>query len=279
MDPPSSARTTSSAILQPNMESVSNAIVTSDPVLARITRALVERYHPIRIVLFGSRARGDATGDSDYDLMVEVDEAERAKVEAEIDFFLFDQDWDVDPIVKTPAQYAEECDDVGLLAYQIEREGVVVYAREGAASVPMAAPKRVREPRRASARTVGLWIKRAENDYHVLAHHAAYGDYAADVVCFHAHQSAEKYIKAVIVSLNCVPPRTHRLGRLLKLCPERLLRDRDVGHSCAVLLVLFRLSRYPDVREPTADEARAAVAAAGVVRGVARGTLAPDVKC
>ncbi len=256
-----------------NMESVSTTTAATDHVLAEITRALVERYHPIRIVLFGSRARGDATEDSDYDLMVEVDDAERAKVEAEIDFFLFDQDWDVDPIVKTPAQYAEECDDVGLLAYQIEREGVVVYAREGVASVPMVAPKRVREPRRASARTVGLWIKRAENDYTLMRGAVADPDFITDGICFHAHQSAEKYIKAVIVSLNRVPPRTHRLGRLLKLCPERLLRDREVRHSCAVLLVLFRLSRYPDVREPTADEARAAVAAAGVVRGVAREVL------
>ena len=224
-------------------------------------------------MLFGSRARGDVTEESDYDLMVEVDDAERAKVEAEIDFFLFDQDWDVDPIVKTPAQYAEECDDVGLLAYQIEREGKVVYARDGVASLPMVTPKRVREPPRASARTVGLWIKRAENDYKALARLAAYGDYDTDVVCFHAHQSAEKYIKALIVSLNRVPPRTHRLGRLLKQCPERLRRDRDVRHSCAVLLVLFRLSLYPDVREPTADEARAAVAAAAIVRAAAREVL------
>jgi hypothetical protein len=35
-------------------------------------RRLVEAYHPERIYLFGSKARGDAGPDSDFDLMVIV---------------------------------------------------------------------------------------------------------------------------------------------------------------------------------------------------------------
>ena len=47
-----------------------------DPVLREIVRRLVGVYHPERIYLFGSTARGDAGADSDYDLMVIVpDEA------------------------------------------------------------------------------------------------------------------------------------------------------------------------------------------------------------
>jgi len=42
------------------------------PVLADMVRRLVEVYHPERIYLFGSAARGEATVDSDYDLMVIV---------------------------------------------------------------------------------------------------------------------------------------------------------------------------------------------------------------
>ena len=44
----------------------------SDPVLAETVRRLVEAYQPERIYLFGSKARGDASPDSDYDLMVVV---------------------------------------------------------------------------------------------------------------------------------------------------------------------------------------------------------------
>jgi predicted nucleotidyltransferase len=43
-----------------------------DPVLAEAVRRLVAAYHPERIYLFGSVARGDAGPDSDYDLMVVV---------------------------------------------------------------------------------------------------------------------------------------------------------------------------------------------------------------
>jgi len=49
-----------------------STILDSDPVLGEIVRRLVEAYQPERIYLFGSKARGDASPDSDYDLMVVV---------------------------------------------------------------------------------------------------------------------------------------------------------------------------------------------------------------
>ena len=47
-----------------------------EPVLAEIVRRLVEAFHPERVYLFGSRARGEGGPDSDYDLMVVVSEAD-----------------------------------------------------------------------------------------------------------------------------------------------------------------------------------------------------------
>ncbi len=43
-----------------------------DSILAEVIRRLRELYQPERIYLFGSTARGEATPDSDYDLMVVV---------------------------------------------------------------------------------------------------------------------------------------------------------------------------------------------------------------
>jgi predicted nucleotidyltransferase len=43
-----------------------------DTALSEVVRRLVEAYHPERIYLFGSVARGDAGPDSDYDIMVIV---------------------------------------------------------------------------------------------------------------------------------------------------------------------------------------------------------------
>jgi uncharacterized protein len=43
-----------------------------DAILTEVVRRLVDVYHPARIYLFGSAARGDAGPDSDYDIMVIV---------------------------------------------------------------------------------------------------------------------------------------------------------------------------------------------------------------
>lgn len=42
----------------------------TDPLLSRMVARLVEAFHPLRIYLFGSHARGEPGPDSDYDLMV-----------------------------------------------------------------------------------------------------------------------------------------------------------------------------------------------------------------
>ena len=49
-------------------------LLKHDPKLAEIVRRLVEAYQPERIYLFGSRARGDARPESDYDLLMLVRE-------------------------------------------------------------------------------------------------------------------------------------------------------------------------------------------------------------
>ena len=99
---------------------MSSAARIDDPTLDRITRTILERCAPRRLVLYGSRARGDANEQSDYDVMVELDEQPKHDLELELIKALFSED--VDVFVTTAAEYAAQVDDVGLLPYQIERE-------------------------------------------------------------------------------------------------------------------------------------------------------------
>ncbi len=50
--------------------------VTSENVLDAMTRRIVALVHPQRIVLFGSRARGDSRTGSDFDLLIVAPSAE-----------------------------------------------------------------------------------------------------------------------------------------------------------------------------------------------------------
>ncbi|MGH7719849.1 MAG: nucleotidyltransferase domain-containing protein [Gemmatimonadaceae bacterium] len=51
---------------------MTDPILEQDPKLRQIVQRLVEALEPERIYLFGSRARGEAGSDSDYDVLVVV---------------------------------------------------------------------------------------------------------------------------------------------------------------------------------------------------------------
>jgi uncharacterized protein len=95
-----------------------------------IAARIVEAFHPVRIVVFGSHARGDQTEDSDLDLFVEM-ETERCAPERAIEvsssFGL--RRWPLDVVVYTPAEVRRLRNVHGTLLSIIEAEGEVLYER------------------------------------------------------------------------------------------------------------------------------------------------------
>ncbi len=101
-----------------------------DGKVREMVRRIVERFDPEKIILFGSRARGDAGPDSDVDLLVvmEVDGSKREKA-IEIGVALHDIRMSKEIIVVTPDEVERFRDIVGTIIYPAVREGRPLYAR------------------------------------------------------------------------------------------------------------------------------------------------------
>ena len=98
--------------------------------LNEVVRRLVEVYHPLRIYLFGSAARGDAGPDSDYDIMVLVpDDAPREQQDCEIGYRAL---WGVglakDILVWTKFEFEKRLHLITSLPSTIMLEGKLLYA-------------------------------------------------------------------------------------------------------------------------------------------------------
>ena len=95
-----------------------------------IVERIERRFEPIRIILFGSWARGTARPDSDLDLLVILAEApDRRRAAVEISRLLSDLPVSKDILVSTPAHLAEYGQVNGLIYRPALREGKVIYER------------------------------------------------------------------------------------------------------------------------------------------------------
>jgi uncharacterized protein len=245
--------------------------ITEDPVLEELTRTIVERIRPRRIVLFGSRARGDAEADSDYDIMVEVDADADVKSAERVASGLFPRRrWSMDVLVYAAADVQRWKDDVGFVLYDIVREGRVLYCRPDIDTTEFGpggsrpAP-RVREGT-STPESLQSWIDRARSDFAAMKVTATLVPPVHGIVCFHAHQCADKLLKACLIARSIRPPRIHDLPELLALCVEAGFDLAHLGTDCATLYGLWLKSRYPEEGEPTSSEADGAVEAATAVR-------------
>ncbi|MBI4334180.1 MAG: nucleotidyltransferase domain-containing protein [Chloroflexi bacterium] len=84
----------------------------------------------LKVVLFGSRARGDYRGDSDWDFLVVVDKSvdrnEKWDIIAEIQKSLAPLKIPSDIVIKAASQVEEEKTDVGVITYYALKYGVEV---------------------------------------------------------------------------------------------------------------------------------------------------------
>jgi predicted nucleotidyltransferase len=103
----------------------------TDAIIKVMTERIVQRFDPLRIILFGSRARGEVGPDSDIDLLVVLpDVVDKRRAAIEIRRALVDLPVAKDIIVTTPEEIARRSRLVGTVLRPALREGRVLYERK-----------------------------------------------------------------------------------------------------------------------------------------------------
>ena len=104
--------------------------VKAQEIIGKMVRRIVRKFHPEKIILFGSYARGTAGPDSDVDLLVVMPVAgTRLDKCVEIRVALSGMGLSKDIVVVTPDDVRKYRDTVGTVIYPAFREGKVLYER------------------------------------------------------------------------------------------------------------------------------------------------------
>ena len=102
----------------------------SDDVIHNIKKRLVDAYHPERIILFGSQARGTADDRSDIDILVVCSFAgKRRHLMLEMDRALGDLDYAFDVLILTPEEFQRDRFIPGTIGRYAYQEGRILYAQ------------------------------------------------------------------------------------------------------------------------------------------------------
>jgi HEPN domain-containing protein len=121
------------------------------------------------------------------------------------------------------------------------------------------------------------WIEKAENDFKNAEHTLKMEPEICpfDTVCFHAQQTVEKYLKAVLVKEGVDFPKVHDIGELVERLPPALKAPLTIAEQ--ELITTFAVAgRYPSEEESySAKEASEAMKIARKFRDWSRIHLLP----
>ena len=101
-----------------------------DQTLNKIKDIIVKTVSPNKVILFGSRARGEAKSDSDYDILVIKDNLTNERVlTRKINYELISEDIDteIDVIATSTEKWNKNSNDISYIYKNINTEGIVLY--------------------------------------------------------------------------------------------------------------------------------------------------------
>jgi predicted nucleotidyltransferase len=108
---------------------MSSGVTVTSEHIDELVRRIVETVHPLRIILFGSAARGDVGPHSDLDVMVIMpDGTHRRHTAQDIYVSLIGIGVPVDVVVATPRDLEKHKNTIGYIYRTVLREGRELYA-------------------------------------------------------------------------------------------------------------------------------------------------------
>ena len=107
------------------MTEVKNTVTLQD--IREIVQQIVDRFHPQKVILFGSHARGKPTPDSDVDLLVVMETSEQALHAAARISAAIDHPFPLDILVFRPSELKASLERNGVFATEVMAKGIVLH--------------------------------------------------------------------------------------------------------------------------------------------------------
>lgn len=219
--------------------------------LDRALRRLVEAFDPVAVYLFGSRARGDAGAESDYDLMlVLADNNTRVHSRQALWDTARSKRIDVNPFLSRVGAFDWRRHEVGTLEYEVQVDGIRVYPASGADL--RAGGHRTGGRKSMNSEVVREWLGQVERDLRAARLCCQDHDAVPDRAAYHVQQAAEKLTKAALVAHEIRPRKGHMIGEFAKRLPRQFPgRDRFLALERFTKFVWVH--RYPGETEASAE--------------------------
>lgn len=234
---------------------------------------IVREFAPLQVILFGSYAYGTPTDDSDVDLLVVMDipESETRRQASEI-WQRIPYRFSMDLLVRSPKEVAYRVSHNDWFLREILEKGDVLYESKDFSY-------NIKKYQRTSIKEMGMmnpltreWAQKAERDYAAIALHQQTEDPDFDIICFHAQQCIEKYLKAWLQEANIPLPRSHDLLALLGLIVPTIPSWYTWRSDFSVIAPYAVEFRYPG-KSATEENAQHAVRICAEVRQAVRAEL------
>lgn len=89
------------------------------------------------------------------------------------------------------------------------------------------------------------WIRLAQMDLNSAEYLLSMHPIPIEIICYHCQQSAKKFLKGYLVFHGMIPPRTHDLDELCKLCSQFSDSFSNIADYCSDLTAYGVQPRYP----------------------------------